>query len=75
MNASGLNEVLTVEEVAAYLRVHDATVRRWCRDGTLRALKIGHTYRIRRADLDEMWRGQGPSTLAEATTEEGARDE
>lgn len=75
MNASGLNEVLTVEEVASYLRVHDATVRRWCRDGTLRALKIGHTYRIRRADLEGMWRGQEPATLAEATMERGARDE
>jgi len=49
------DEVLTVDEVAAYLKVADATVRRWCRDGTLPALKIGHQYRVRAANLRALW--------------------
>lgn len=52
---SRVNEVLTLEEVAGYLRVHYTTVRRWCREGELPAVKIGRTYRVRRADLDAWW--------------------
>lgn len=49
------DEVLTVDEVAAYLKIGEATVRRWCREGTLPALKIGHQYRVRAADLQALW--------------------
>ena len=45
-------EPLTVEEVAAELRVHPETVRNWIRTGELDALDIGREYRIYRADLD-----------------------
>ena len=48
-------DVLTVDEVAEYLRVHGETVRRWCRSGKLTAAKVGRTYRIRAADLDAWW--------------------
>ena len=48
-------DVLTVDEVADYLRVHGETVRRWCRSGELTAAKVGRTYRIRAADLDAWW--------------------
>lgn len=50
-----LHDVMTVDEVAAYLRVHYETVLRWCRKGTLPAIKVGHSYRIRRTDLDHLW--------------------
>ena len=49
------DEVLTVEEVARYLRVHPMTVQRWCRVGELPAAKIGRAYRIKRGDLDRWW--------------------
>ena len=39
-------DMLTVPEVAARLRVNAATVRRWCADGTLPAIKVGRSYRI-----------------------------
>ncbi len=51
-----MNEVMTLEEVADYLRVHYTTVRRWRREGELPALKVGRTYRVRTADLDVWWR-------------------
>ena len=49
------DEVLTVDEVARYLRVHPMTVQRWCRTGELPAAKIGRAYRIKRGDLDRWW--------------------
>jgi len=48
-------EWLTVPEVAARLRVKEATVRRWIRTQQLPALYLGSTragYRIRATDLD-----------------------
>ena len=53
--AREMDEVLTVDEVAGYLRVHPMTVQRWCRTGDLPAAKIGRAYRIKRRDLEEFW--------------------
>src|SRR5262245_42943006 len=41
----------TVEEVAGLLNLHVKTVRRYVRDGRLKARRIGKEYRIARADL------------------------
>lgn len=46
-------EPLTVEEVAAELRIHPETVRAWIRTGELDALDIGREYRIYRTDLND----------------------
>ncbi len=40
-----------VHEVAELLKVNEATVRRWIRDGELRAIDIGKGWRIADADL------------------------
>jgi excisionase family DNA binding protein len=45
------NEVLTVKEVADYLRVSRVTAWRWCQQGTLPAFRIGRHWRIHRDDL------------------------
>jgi excisionase family DNA binding protein len=50
------DQQLTVEEVAAELRVHPETVRQWIRDGELDAFDTGRGYRISRADLDDFIR-------------------
>ena len=39
-------ELLTVEEAAARLKVDVETVRRWLRSGQLRGLKLGRMWRI-----------------------------
>ncbi len=49
-------ELLTVEEVAVYLRVTRGTVWRWCRIGELPCVKIGHQWRIRRDDFEQLLR-------------------
>lgn len=49
--ASTLGEILTPEEVAAYLRVSKKTVYKIVRSGALPAFKAGKHWRVRRADL------------------------
>jgi excisionase family DNA binding protein len=45
-------ELLTVDEVAEFLRIAPNTVYRWCRDGKLTGIKIGKEWRIARTELD-----------------------
>ena len=45
-------DLLTTEDVAAYLGVGPVTVWRWCREGSLLCLKIGREWRIRREALE-----------------------
>lgn len=45
-------EVLTVGEIASYLRVSETTVWRWCSSGQLPAFRIGRSWRVRRSDLE-----------------------
>jgi len=46
-------EILTLDEVAAYLRAGKRTVYRLAAEGKLPAFKLGGTWRLRRSDLDE----------------------
>jgi excisionase family DNA binding protein len=46
-------ELLSVEEVAAYLDVRPVTIYRWCREGRLPCLKVGKAWRIRRVALED----------------------
>lgn len=50
-----MDEVMTLKEVAAYLRIHVDTVRRWARQGTLPAVKLGKAYRVNSGDLQSWW--------------------
>ena len=45
---------LTTDEAAHYLQVHPETIRRWAREGTIPAAKLGNRggFRFRREDLD-----------------------
>jgi excisionase family DNA binding protein len=54
-----MSELLTVSEVARILRVDDATVRRWVKQGTLEAVVLPHVnerhaVRIKRETLDKL---------------------
>jgi excisionase family DNA binding protein len=51
-----LDRLLSTEEVAEYLGVGQATVYRWCREGSLPAVKIGRRWRVRRSALEEFVR-------------------
>lgn len=45
-------EVMTVDQVAAYLQLNRLTVYRYVREGKIPAARIGKVYRILRADVD-----------------------
>jgi len=45
-------DVMTVDQVAAYLQLNRLTVYRYVREGKIPASKIGKVYRILRADVD-----------------------
>lgn len=45
-------EVYTVEQFAERLKLHPKTVLRFIREGRVRAVKMGKSYRILRSDFD-----------------------
>ena len=47
---------MTVDEVAAYMRVRRETVWAWCRQNMLPAFKVGREWRIRGEDLQKRLR-------------------
>ncbi len=56
--------LLDVDDVAGYLGVEQTTVQRWCREGSMPAMKIGKEWRIRRDALDQfLRRSERPATL------------
>lgn len=48
------NALLNVKQVAQYLQLKESTIYSWAQDGKIPAIKIGRTWRFRRADL-ESW--------------------
>lgn len=48
------DEILTLDEVAVYLKAGKRTVYRLAQEGKIPAFKLGGTWRFRRSDL-ERW--------------------
>lgn len=46
-------DILTLDEVACYLRVTKRTLYRLAQEGRLPAFKLGGVWRFRRAELDQ----------------------
>ncbi len=57
------DELLTIVEVATYLKVSRRTAWRWCQSGRLPASKIGHQWRISRNNLQRFIDQQGNSKI------------
>jgi excisionase family DNA binding protein len=53
-NDDDMPDMLTIAEVARYLKLHELTVRRLAREGELPAFKVGRQWRIKR-NLLEKW--------------------
>lgn len=58
--------IMTLEEVAKYLRVHKSTVYRMAREGTIPSTKVANQWRFKKARIDE-W-------LLEREEEDGFED-
>lgn len=50
----GMDEILTLQEIADYLKVSRTTVWRWCSEGTLCAFKVGKSWRVPRIQLERL---------------------
>lgn len=46
-------EILTIEEVAKYLKLKPQTIYKWAQDGQIPGTKLGKEWRFRRSILDE----------------------
>ncbi len=46
------NEILTVEEVAGYLRLQPQTIYKWAQERRIPAVKLGKEWRFRKSILD-----------------------
>ena len=49
-----MEKLLTIQEVADYLRLSRTTVWRWCKSGELVAFKVGRGWRVRKCDVDKI---------------------
>jgi len=63
-------EVMTVQEVAQYLRLAEATIYRLAQAGEIPGVKVGRTWRFKRTLIDEWFRQQsaqpaGPAIVPE----------
>ena len=52
--ADAEDEILTLDEVAAYLKAGKRTVYRLAASGEIPAFKLGGTWRFRRSELDQL---------------------
>lgn len=46
------NEILTLEEVAAYLRLTPQTIYKWAQEQRIPAAKLGKEWRFRKSIID-----------------------
>ncbi len=56
-----MEELLTPQEVAQKLKIDMSTVYRWIREGRLKAVKIGHFWRISESELNRLLKGDEQS--------------
>lgn len=49
---------LTAQEAADFLKVHIATIKRWIKEGRIKAVKIDRGWRIRRSEIERILDGE-----------------
>ena len=64
-------EILTIKEVAEYLKVTERTIYRLAGAKKIPAFKVGGTWRFSRADIDEWIRRQSVDQSDDATGKPG----
>ena len=47
------DRLLTLREVAEYLRLKERTIYKWAEEGAIPASKLGSAWRFRKSDVDE----------------------
>ena len=67
------DEILTLQELAEYLKIAEKTLYLYAREGRLPAIKIGSAWRFRRADIDR-WLEEQQRLTRESTTKKLAAE-
>ena len=67
-----MGTVMTLEEVAAYLRVHQSTVYRLLKAQNIPAFKLGSDWRFNQESIDK-WIAQGEHEHAASRSRQGRR--
>lgn len=57
---TGRDEIFTLDELAAYLKVGKRTLYRLAAQGEIPAFKVGGTWRFRQSDIDRWIRDRSP---------------
>ncbi len=65
-------DILTIKEVAEYLKVTERTLYRLAQEGKIPAFKVGASWRFKRADIDAWIEAQKPGKVPPSDTGEGA---
>ena len=52
------NEIMTIEEVAKYLKLKPQTIYKWAQDGGIPAIKIQKEWRFKKSILDRWLDGK-----------------
>lgn len=63
------NEILTIREVAEYLKLAEKTVYRLVAEGKIPGFKVGGAWRSRRAEIDAWIKRQSKNNSANKDTE------
>jgi excisionase family DNA binding protein len=63
-------EVMTVEEVAEYLRVTPSSIYEWAKAGKMPAAKVGRLWRFHREEIDAWVRRGGLQNSPQASETE-----
>jgi excisionase family DNA binding protein len=56
--AKGLDEIMTLEEMAKYLKIGKSTLYNMVREGKIPAMKIANQWRFRKEDIDRWLKEQ-----------------
>jgi excisionase family DNA binding protein len=56
-------KTLTVQDVAEIVDRAPNSVRKWIRNGSINAVRVGREYRMSKADLNTWWRSRGGGVL------------
>lgn len=50
--------IMTVKEVAKYLRLHETSIYRMCKSGTIPCYKVGNGWRFKKSEIEKWFYAQ-----------------
>ena len=66
------SELMTVQEVAEYLRVKPSSIYEWAKNGKIPGVKVGRLWRFKREQIDEWLRKGGLLNFEDIDTSENS---